>query len=215
MIGEAISLARQSLSLDRRVLGAAKFVKNAAHLVPTKEVRAAGDPSTWRCWRTTCGRTPHDHRWIQCVRDTASRDRRLLRPARETDVLSRVAPVIVDVGANVGQFCNAAKLFFPDAKVFAFEPDPRVYAQLRKNTSAMVGVECFNVGVGVSTERHPLHRHRYSVMSSFVNGGGAYRMAPAARIVQFGRPLGSRGRPVCQDALIALNAEDVQAGGRE
>lgn len=77
------------------------------------------------------------------------------------------APLIVDVGANVGQFANAAKLFFPEAHVVSFEPDPDIYAELRVNTHALSDVELHNIGLGDRDAVLSFYRHELSVMSSF------------------------------------------------
>jgi len=77
------------------------------------------------------------------------------------------APLIVDVGANVGQFANAAKLFFPEAHVVSFEPDPDTYADLRVNTRVLRDVELHNIGLGDRDGVLSFYRHELSVMSSF------------------------------------------------
>ena len=77
------------------------------------------------------------------------------------------APLIVDVGANIGQFANAAKLFFPEARVVSFEPDPEAYADLQVNTHGLRDVDLHNIGLGDRDGVLPFYRHRLSVMSSF------------------------------------------------
>lgn len=77
------------------------------------------------------------------------------------------APLIVDVGANVGQFSNAAKLFFPEARVISFEADPETYADLQSNTHEMRDVELHNIGLGDRDGVLTFYRHELSVMSSF------------------------------------------------
>jgi FkbM family methyltransferase len=77
------------------------------------------------------------------------------------------APLIVDVGANVGQFANAAKLFFPAAHVVSFEPDPDTCADLRVNTHVLRDVELHNIGLGDRDDVLRFYRHELSVMSSF------------------------------------------------
>ena len=76
-------------------------------------------------------------------------------------------PLIVDVGANVGQFSNAAKLFFPEARVVSFEPDPETYADLQVNTHGLRDVELHNIGLGDRDGVITFYRHELSVMSSF------------------------------------------------
>jgi FkbM family methyltransferase len=91
-------------------------------------------------------------------------DMGILAKGRRLDV-SR--PVIVDVGANIGQFCLASKLFWPDAKIMCFEPDPDVFADLTENTRHVSDVIAKNVGLGREPGLFPWHRHRLSVLSSF------------------------------------------------
>lgn len=79
----------------------------------------------------------------------------------------RPAPLIVDVGANVGQFANAAKLFFPEARVVSFEPDPDTFADLQVNTHVLRDVDLHNIGLGHRDEVLTFYRHELSVMSSF------------------------------------------------
>jgi FkbM family methyltransferase len=78
-------------------------------------------------------------------------------------------PFIVDVGANIGQFVNAAKLFFPSAHVVCFEPDPDTFADLAVNTRSLDHVELHNVGLGAAEEQLTFRRHRLSLMSTFLD----------------------------------------------
>ena len=47
--------------------------------------------------------------------------------------------VVFDVGANIGLFALSLAFFFPDAKVFCFEPIPDVYRRLELNASLFPG----------------------------------------------------------------------------
>ena len=76
-------------------------------------------------------------------------------------------PVVIDVGANVGQFACAVKLFYPDARVICFEPDPGTFAKLRDNTTRYAGVELHNVGLGERPAVRTFYRSTVSEMSSF------------------------------------------------
>ncbi len=46
------------------------------------------------------------------------------------------APVILDVGANVGMYSNAVKALIPEAVVFAFEPHPETFQRLHRAAAA-------------------------------------------------------------------------------
>lgn len=46
------------------------------------------------------------------------------------------APVIVDVGANIGDSVIYFKWLYPNAKIIAYEPNPKAFALLQKNVEA-------------------------------------------------------------------------------
>lgn len=98
--------------------------------------------------------------WQSCIVDFAEE---IVGPG----LLPTNAPVVVDVGSNIGQFCAAVKLFFPCATVFCFEPDPDVYQQLVENTASIDNVVTFNVGLDREPARRAFYRHTWSVISSF------------------------------------------------
>jgi len=85
-----------------------------------------------------------------------------------SDILPRPAPLVVDVGAHIGTFCSAVKLFYPTARVMAFEPSPGAFAALLRNTAGLPGVEIFNYGLGDKNESLPFHVHKYTQRSSFI-----------------------------------------------
>lgn len=45
--------------------------------------------------------------------------------------------VIMDVGANHGQFATLARRHFPDATIYSFEPNPSSFAKLRDSAKAL------------------------------------------------------------------------------
>ena len=57
-------------------------------------------------------------------------------------------PVIFDVGANVGNFTLATKIFYPNANVYAFEPVPNTFSICRNNTKHLDNVVLENLGLG-------------------------------------------------------------------
>lgn len=42
------------------------------------------------------------------------------------------APYIIDAGANIGLGVIYFKKLFPDAEIIAFEPDPNIFAVMKK-----------------------------------------------------------------------------------
>ncbi|MEJ8816964.1 FkbM family methyltransferase [Lacibacter sp. H407] len=56
-------------------------------------------------------------------------------------------PVIFDVGANKGQTISFFLNLFPEAKIFAFKPNPRLYQVLKKKFGHLENVKLINKGV--------------------------------------------------------------------
>lgn len=79
-------------------------------------------------------------------------------------------PVVVDVGANMGQFTTAIKAFWPSASVLAFEPDPVVHARLADSARRLGGVDTVAIALGSEPATLPLHRHALSAMSTLRPG---------------------------------------------
>ncbi|HVD04253.1 MAG TPA: FkbM family methyltransferase [Candidatus Dormibacteraeota bacterium] len=188
--------------------------------------------------------------------------------------------VIVDVGANIGQFASSVKILSPESQLICFEPDPTVFLRLVRNVSQLPNVEVRCLALGRQAGVAPLYRHPLSVMSSFYPSGDAYDRertvnvnvaplddllvdnervdilkvdvegseldvlkggievlkrsryllveiglsrddrgtnlelmclvrdaVPGARIIRFGRRLGTSAKPLCQDVLISLRRE--------
>lgn len=90
-----------------------------------------------------------------------------------TGVLAE-AHYIVDVGANIGQWTSAVKLFAPDVEVLSIEPDPDVFARLAANVGALDGVTCRCLAAGASSEPATLYRHELSLMSTLHPGQVGY-----------------------------------------
>jgi FkbM family methyltransferase len=65
------------------------------------------------------------------------------------------SPVIFDCGSNVGISVLYYKKLYPNAVIRAFEPDPKVFACLRKNLSAnnITGVELNESAVWIRNEK--------------------------------------------------------------
>ncbi len=60
----------------------------------------------------------------------------------------RQVRVVVDVGANVGNMSVYYAHEFPAAQIFAFEPVPATYEQLKKRTSRFKNIHCNQYALG-------------------------------------------------------------------
>lgn len=56
--------------------------------------------------------------------------------------------LMLDIGANMGTHCVQFKHYFPDLKIWAFEPFLENFNLLKSNTDRYHDVHCFNIGIG-------------------------------------------------------------------
>lgn len=77
---------------------------------------------------------------------------------------------IVDVGANTGQFARHISQFFPQAKLFCFEPLAEPFAALQSWATTQSGrVRAFNVALGAEDGEAQMFRHtEHSASSSLL-----------------------------------------------
>jgi FkbM family methyltransferase len=78
--------------------------------------------------------------------------------------------VFVDVGANVGFISQHIARRFQNVRVFAFEPNPRIYPILQKNLKAFPHCESFHVGLGANEGHLEFFHGEESCVGSFVPG---------------------------------------------
>ena len=55
---------------------------------------------------------------------------------------------IIDIGANIGQFSCMSNYVFPQANIYAIEPDPKVFSILSSNTNFINRISLFNFAIG-------------------------------------------------------------------
>ena len=60
-------------------------------------------------------------------------------------LLNQQVKTVIDVGANVGSFIKASQYVFPQAKIYAFEPVPRLFSKIKK----IPQVTAFNFGADI------------------------------------------------------------------
>lgn len=64
------------------------------------------------------------------------------------EILKIKKPVIFDVGAYDGHTASNYKAFFPQSKVYSFEPSGPAFKELQSNTKWMQDMEIFNFALG-------------------------------------------------------------------
>lgn len=81
-------------------------------------------------------------------------------------------PVVVDVGANTGQFAAATKLAYPGSRIICLEPDPDAFGALQRHAASLRDVTVVRCAVGREADVATLFRDRQSVTSSLVRPSG-------------------------------------------
>ena len=87
---------------------------------------------------------------------------------RSPFIKSLKATVVIDVGANSGEFALLARAAFPTASIFCFEPQAEAYAVLNKVMGKDKNYKSFQVALGEKTESAIMHLDEFSPNSSFV-----------------------------------------------
>ncbi len=82
---------------------------------------------------------------------------------------------IVDIGANVGQFGKKIRQYYPDAKLFSFEPIPFVCDELNLNFKDDKNFKSFNVGLGDSDGKTKFFMNLFSDSSSMLPVGELHK----------------------------------------
>jgi len=73
--------------------------------------------------------------------------------------------IIIDVGANNGQFQKAAGYHFPNAEIHSFEPIPELYQNLLKRNQNKV--QNYNLALGNEIGTLAFNKNKYNHSSSF------------------------------------------------
>jgi FkbM family methyltransferase len=76
---------------------------------------------------------------------------------------------VLDVGANEGQFIKVARALFPEARVLAFEPNPRVIHRLQDLLSSSGKDAVFPIACGRETATKPLHLATFGPATSLLH----------------------------------------------
>lgn len=79
-------------------------------------------------------------------------------------------PVLFDVGANIGKYSQMLRDAFPEAEVYAFEPNINAFKILQENLGGKV--ECLNLGMGADQKAGKLFTYSGTPSSSHTS---AYR----------------------------------------
>jgi FkbM family methyltransferase len=83
----------------------------------------------------------------------------------------RPGAVVVDVGANKGQFAESVIAHQPYAQLHLFEPIPEAFETLRQNLADLGGIHFNNLALGNFNGHHDLVVRRFDEATSFLDLG--------------------------------------------
>lgn len=66
----------------------------------------------------------------------------------KTMLAGRPAPLVIDAGGFIGEFCLALKEVAPAARIHSFEPDPDTYQRLLAGTRQLSAITAVNLALG-------------------------------------------------------------------
>jgi len=98
--------------------------------------------------------------------------------------------VIADIGANVGMFAKLATVLFPEADIYAYEPNPEALKWLKKNAES-TRIQVFPYAVCLEAGEVIMETRFESTCGGKVSPGGNLRVeAVASSQAAEGRPIG-------------------------
>ncbi len=81
----------------------------------------------------------------------------------------RKLETIFDVGANTGQTVRKFVRFFPDSKIYSFEPVRDTYERLSRTWAEHKNISCFRKALGRVVETKKIRLHSNSELNTFVD----------------------------------------------
>ena len=92
-------------------------------------------------------------------------------PWADLPVLFRKKPakIVFDVGANCGQTSIQLSKLFPNANLWAFEPNPNIFPQLKQNTAPLKQVTALPMALGNRQTNMTLHITGSHLNTSLLN----------------------------------------------
>lgn len=132
----------------------------------------------------------------------------------------RPIDLIIDVGANTGQFAREMRGRFPKAHIVCFEPLPEAFAELEAWARADGNATACNLGLGESDATLPFYRHvghptSSSMLASHPSGVATFpQMGQAEKIEVSVRRLddvlAEIGRPAGAGTLLKLDVQGFE-----
>jgi FkbM family methyltransferase len=100
----------------------------------------------------------------------------LRRLAKDWNNMALNGPLILDVGAHIGDYSNKVKMLCPDAIIYAFEPHPRTFVRLQLEASRR-NYAAINAGCSDKENRSQLYDYK-------VDRGGSLHASLYSKVIE-------------------------------
>ncbi len=64
--------------------------------------------------------------------------------------------IVLDIGANIGNFSILSNMLYPKSKIYSFEPIPQTFSILEQNVSNLKNINIFNMAIGEKTGKQKM-----------------------------------------------------------
>jgi FkbM family methyltransferase len=93
-----------------------------------------------------------------------------VRRLHQSDRALASAPIrtVIDGGANIGGYSREVRKRHPEAQIFAFEPVPELFEQLKRNFAGDEKVACYNLALSAMSGKADFHVFADGVSSSLL-----------------------------------------------
>lgn len=107
-----------------------------------------------------------DFNWATALRMFHCREFLEFLPTFQALKQSKPFPIILDIGANVGDFAYACCKFWKRPEVYCFEPTPEIYSQLARRFKNQSFVHCYDLAITQNHGRIHFNSYENSKLSS-------------------------------------------------
>ena len=128
--------------------------------------------------------------------------------------------LIIDVGANIGQFAREMRVKFPAAHIISFEPLPEPFAELDAWAGADGNATAVNVGLGESEGVLPFYLHvghsaSSSLLPTHTEGVALFPQMGRSELTEvpvrrLDDALAALGRPIGASTLLKLDVQGYE-----
>lgn len=123
--------------------------------------------------------------------------------------------LIIDVGANSGQFTKASNYFYPTAQIYTFEPLEDHFLKIQQTFSKMQSIKVYNLAIGNEEGFISFNKNKYGHVSSILDISEENKYYPQDQIEKIDVKITSldtffKETPIPNATLIKLDVQGFE-----